>query len=537
MLLSLIAFALQAQLIEHSLLKSYSEGELLVIRQNLGIPEFFISIDYPVDVYKLTYQTPDPRGNMTIATGAFCIPQGISCAPPLTSYQHGTVAGKTDVPSYMSAELNIGLMLATAGYSVALPDYLGLGDSPGLHPYVHAKSEATASLDMLRAARSLQEFVDFRLNDQLMIFGYSQGGHATMALHKEIEENASEEFEVTLSVPMSGPYDISGVQADVIIKDEFYPTPGYLPYVLLAYQDVYGNLFNEVSEVFKPPYDKSIPPLFDGSNSMAFINSQCPSIPNRMLQDSVLENFKNDPNHRLRIVLEDNDLYKWLPEAPVYMLYCEGDDQVNYMNSVVALAEFEANGLTNVEARNLGDGDHSDCFTPALFTCKTLMDDARIFNSGVEVSADINNEEGNITVTVTDGDGPFMFEWDNGNTSNVLTGQEAGVYSLVVTDVFGCQKAFSFEIEGATSVASNLRNSSLAVNPNPVSMLDQARIILPQNDMHYSLEVYSINGQKVFSQKTIIGNEFLLPPQNQAGVYVLKLTSEYEVYLGKWLVE
>jgi hypothetical protein len=35
----------------------------------------------------------------------------------------------------------------------AMPDYIGMGGSPGLHPYVHAASEATASIDMIRAAR------------------------------------------------------------------------------------------------------------------------------------------------------------------------------------------------------------------------------------------------------------------------------------------------------------------------------------------------------------------------------------------------
>ena len=44
-----------------------------------------------------------------------------------------------------------------------MPDYLGMGESPGLHPYVHGESEATATLDMIRAAR---EFISdsFKFN-------------------------------------------------------------------------------------------------------------------------------------------------------------------------------------------------------------------------------------------------------------------------------------------------------------------------------------------------------------------------------------
>ena len=533
-LLSIISFAAKAQLTNHVLLNSYTIEELIEIRTALGVPEFFISVDYPVDVYKLTYETPDAQGNLTIATGALCIPQGVECAPPLASYQHGTVARKTAVPSYMSSELDLGLMLAAAGYVLALPDYLGLGDSPGMHPYVHAETQGTACLDMLRAVRNLQEEIDFIMNDQLMLLGYSQGGHATMALHKEIEENAADEFEVTISIPMSGPYDVSGVQADVIVSDLVYPTPGYLPYVLIGYQSVYGNLYNDVSEVFKPPYDETIPPLFDGTYSMGYINSQCPSIPNRILHDTTLENFRNDPNHRFRKVLARNDLYQWLPKAPVHMLYCEGDDQVNYMNSVVALAEFEANGLTNVEARNLGDGDHSECFTPALFTCKTLMDAAKIVDSGIEVTADVSNEMGTISVTLAGGYPPFSYEWSNGGNTAAISDLEPGVYTLTVTDDNGCQDLFIYEIEDPNAILNLVTTNSLDLFPNPNQVGAQSKILLPDHHQSAQLIIYDASGEIIFKENKINAKTYELPRIHQKGIYLISLKVGKDVYATKW---
>ena len=56
------------------------------------------------------------------------------------------------------------------------PITLGMGDSPGLHPYVHGESEATASVDMIRAAR---EFItnDLNLidNSQVVPYGLFSG--------------------------------------------------------------------------------------------------------------------------------------------------------------------------------------------------------------------------------------------------------------------------------------------------------------------------------------------------------------------------
>ena len=522
----------QETLVSFELIDSYDTEELQIVRENLDIPEFFIPIDYEVDVYKLIYNTPDPLGNMTIASGAVCIPKNMDCSLPLCSYQHGTVAGKMDVPSYKSGELDLGLMLACTGYILALPDYLGLGDGPGLHPYIHAKSEGTACLDMLRAVRELSLEIDLRLNDQLMLLGYSQGGHATMALHKEIEENASDEFKVDISIPMSGPFDVSGVQTDYITRDEPYPTPGYLPYIILAYQSVYGDLYENISEVLKPPYDKTIPPLFDGSYSMGYINSQCTAIPSQMLQDSTLENFKSDPNHRLRKALRDNDLYNWLPKAPIHMLYCEGDDQVNYLNSVVALDAFQANGITDVFAQNMGTNDHGGCVTPALFRCKNLMDEVKKLNLGIKLDADVSNEEGSILLNIEGGNPPFKFNWSNGDETKNLENLLSGSYSLTITDTYDCSEVFDFEIIGSTHTFSIIKQYELNIVPNPSNEI--AYLDMPEENGVFDIEIYDIHGQIIYRSEN--ENSKTQPPAlKNSGIYFVKVIGS-KTYLGKWIL-
>ena len=102
--------------------------------------------------YKITYHTTDVFGNPTVASGALFVPQ-IDCDTlPLVSYQHGTVFDKSNVPSN-GYQFRVSLLYSGNGYITALPDYLGMGDNPGIHPYVHWESEATASIDLIRAAR------------------------------------------------------------------------------------------------------------------------------------------------------------------------------------------------------------------------------------------------------------------------------------------------------------------------------------------------------------------------------------------------
>ena len=73
---------------------------------------------------------------------------------------------------------------------------------------------------------TLNNFIQF--NEQLFLEGYSEGGYVTMAAVKEIEENLSHEFNITMSFPMAGAYDLSGVLVDLMLSEEVYPDPYYL---------------------------------------------------------------------------------------------------------------------------------------------------------------------------------------------------------------------------------------------------------------------------------------------------------------------
>ena len=187
--------------------------------------------NYDVALYKIKYNTIDPAGNPAIASGLIVVPEDSATSFPLLSWHHGTVLKKTNAPSRLQGDFQVGLIFATDGYVVACPDYLGMGDGTNLHPYLHATSEATAVIDMLRATRLFCEDKGNVLNEQLFLAGYSQGGHVTMATLKMMEEQYSDEFTVTACSPMAGPYDLSETQLNFVMRDTAYPIPGILPYI------------------------------------------------------------------------------------------------------------------------------------------------------------------------------------------------------------------------------------------------------------------------------------------------------------------
>lgn len=344
-------------------------------------PSFVLSaitgspLDYDVDMYKMVYNTVDVNGQPTIASGAFLVPTNTDCADfPIATYNHGTTLEKDDVPSNDVSETFIGKIFSAGGYFTCMPDYLGMGVSPGLHPYVHGESEATATVDMIRAAREfIADSLNLIDNGQVFLSGYSQGGHACMATHKYISENnLQSEFNVIASAPCSGPYDLSGIMADTIMSPTPYSNPGYITYLLASYNLVYGNIFNTWSDVLYPPYDTIVPPYFDGNNTtlgMGSLNSLLPNDMSLLIRDTCMDNFRNDSlnqNHPWWVALIDNDNYNWAPQEPVRMYYCTADEQVAYTNALTAENYMNNNGASDVQSISAGSVNHGACVFPAL---------------------------------------------------------------------------------------------------------------------------------------------------------------------------
>jgi pimeloyl-ACP methyl ester carboxylesterase len=277
----------------------------------------------------------------------------------------------------VTGEVSIGLAFATSGYAAVLPDYLGLGDSPGLHPYHHARSEATAGVDMLRAARTFCASNGFSLNNELFLCGYSQGGHATMALLRELETFHTNEFTVTACAPMAGAYDLSGVTTSNFLSGAIAPNPYYFLYLLAAYQSVY-HLAPSLADLLASPYDTNLPALLAQNPTGDQLNAALPGDPVKILKPEYLADLLSNPRHPLRLALQENDLYRWRPRSPLRLYHCAADQDVIFANSQVALASFQSLGATQVELIDpVPTADHGGCSEPSLMLAKTWFDSLR----------------------------------------------------------------------------------------------------------------------------------------------------------------
>jgi len=359
-------------LIRSTYVRSYKAAE---VGASLPIPSL---AQYDVDVYTIRYTTKGADGQKDTASGLIVYPVRPNTAWPTMVYQHGTASSRDAVPSRFSAEATIGLIGGTLGYVSVLPDYVGLGDSRGFHPYVHAQSEAQAGVDMLLALQQFAASQSLYLNGQLFLSGYSQGGHASMALHRMLEKSYASQFKVTAAAHMSGPYSISGETRARLLSDAEYFRPGYALYTMLSYNQAY-HLYDSLSQFIRPPYLQIATDFFSGKETnldsvharlaATLIQEKGKVVPKYIFQDSVLSAIAANPSHPANLAMADNDVYKWGPKTPTRLFYCKADDQVVYTNSLLADSVMRASGATSVGSVDVGSSyDHGQCFQPALLS-------------------------------------------------------------------------------------------------------------------------------------------------------------------------
>ncbi len=368
-----------AQMIQYELLQTYTPADLDQLVIDFGLEEINLpAFEHNVEAYKVLYNTPYKHiDSLVQASGAVFIPRGASCPLPIANYGHGTQTKRENASSSLNGgQWEVSLMIAGAyGYMVTSPDYLGLGDADPrvkIHPYTHAFSQGHTSLNMMRSARELASILEEDLNGEIFLYGYSHGGFTTVATHRMIEEEGlTDEFHIAASAPMSGPYDLIDAQVELMISEEEYATPGYLPYIILSYKEMFPELLADISidDVFVPPYDTLLPPLFySGDYGIGYINGVCEPVPRDMINPQIMADFENDPNHPLRQALAESHMLDWAPQAPIKLFYCSGDEQVTYLNSELAYDSWVANGAPNVEKANLGaELDHNGCAEQAFF--------------------------------------------------------------------------------------------------------------------------------------------------------------------------
>lgn len=484
--------------------------------QNYSLIDFLTYKNYSVQAIKIIYHTIDGQGDHVLASGVVFLPAVTTVTlMPVFSYLHGTLTDFAEIPSNLTGIESItGWIMAMDGYIAVLPDYIGMGVEPGFHPYCHAATEASASIDLLKAVNILcsDPSVLAKPNGNLYLSGYSQGAHAALATQRELEKNPLPFLTLRKTVAGGGAYSLSNIQKNFILNQTAYSHPSFIPYLLLGYQEVYGNLYSSLSQVFKSPYSALIPGLFNGTLTTGEIDSNLPASLTDLMEPAYLRNIKYNYFHPANAALRDNDLINWKPKAELKLYYCTCDDQVAKENSMLAYLSFIMKGSRSVTCLPVGPFNHVDCAPIVLLLAKIQFDAASGVNHGGLLA-----QSGISPIKSAPGEDLELFK-------RAMSGNE----TLDLNDVYA-----------NSMIADYLANESgpsrsLAVYPNPAT--DQALIEIPEDlPANSRILVYDVLGQLLLNENITSTLMNIDVRSYQKGLYKIVLTGGM-TYTGKLIV-
>lgn len=359
-----------------------------------------------VELYTVRYPSHVPeQGNRPImATGLVALPVLADRSKlPLIIYEHGTVYGKYEVPSYAFQDSNpsdyphydgsyetryMAGLFAGNGYVLVAPDYFGMGGSAAEpEAYFVKGSTQAASVDLYRAT---QPFLASKgiAQKELFVGGWSQGGLNATGLQERLEE---EGVPLTATFTASAPADPYAALNGLM----FYPRPGVdAPWVntimalsVFALQNYFGPadlarqtldpaVYDDMKAIYERSYkgQEGLIEIMKRNSSRKLVDYLRPE-----LRDPV--RFGVSPYARL---LADNETYRQTFGAPIRMYFGSVDEAVKPMIGMLAaayqvvlignLSDQSGNHLSPIDVKG---GTHRLTFITAAPAAKVWMDSLR----------------------------------------------------------------------------------------------------------------------------------------------------------------
>lgn len=295
------------------------------ISNNLGeqnSPDFINylnSFNVGLKAYKITYYTKNEKNNLVKATGLLMYPKANYKLSTVVS-DHGTTDSRQNVPSNLKGVLYAGFVVELSyvlnGYILMAPDYVGMGNGDGVHPYVHYPTEASATIDFVTAANKVLAQQNVKRYDEYFLAGYSQGAHAAMSTLKKLSISNPNNLNFKYAYMGDGPYDFSGVTLQKgVLEKQVYPFTSFIANVVNTCNKTGYQMYNSnISEVISSEYlDRYNYHVVQDNGGLLW----GPLVWRTLFTNNFVNDVTNNQNNKLRQCLKSNDVYDWYNKTPM----------------------------------------------------------------------------------------------------------------------------------------------------------------------------------------------------------------------------
>ena len=271
-----------------------------------------------IKAYKITYYTKNEKNVLVKATGLLMYPN-VNYKLSTVVSEHGTTDNRNSVPSNLKGALSVGFVVelsyALNGYIVMAPDYVGMGSGDGIHPYVHYPTEASATIDFIKASNTVLSQMNVKRYNEYFLAGYSQGAHAAMSTLKSLSISNPNNLKFKYAYMGDGPYDFSGVTLQKgVIDKQIYPFSSFLANVVNTCNNLGYSVYNNVSDVISPEYlDKYDYHVTQDKGGLLW----GPVVWRKLFTNNFINDVTNNQNSQLRQCLRASDVYNWYNKTPL----------------------------------------------------------------------------------------------------------------------------------------------------------------------------------------------------------------------------
>lgn len=339
----------------------YSSFEATLLLQLAGAPDKVVT-ENDYYLYRVTYHTEGVRGEQTRVSGLVAVPSTRDIKG-IVSWHHGTNTYRPESISKPSSPEGLGIaaLFAGDGYLLVAADYIGLGVSTEMHPYYHWPTTVGTVIDLLSIAETMLKGVGAEPDLDLYLVGFSEGGAATAAIQKALEQENRTGLTLRGAATIAAAFNLREISVRHAIQNDDTFHFGYL---LAAFADTHGQ---SLDGIVRSPYKERLADWFDGTKDAEFLKARLPRRIDELLTERFLTDFHAGLERpqwfydALRAATTDD----YAPSAPLRIHFGSTDTIVIPQEAHSAFERMRAGG-GNVQLVDVGPHGHDEVVLRAL---------------------------------------------------------------------------------------------------------------------------------------------------------------------------
>lgn len=287
--------------------------------------------------YVGTYEGHDIDGSPLTLSGKVLVPANGEIRNMML-VSHFTIGSNAECPS---ESFPLEGLLASLGYAVVMPDYIGYGITRDrVHPYMHINSTAQSVVDMALAVKPFLAHIGRKpVSDEVILLGYSQGGSTTVAVMDLIQAMYEEELPIKKVYAGGGPYDLAAT-FDISMLEDLTGIPCAIPMIVQGV-NVGDNLGLNMADFFKPVLLEHYQDWINSKNyTVKQINTMMNAKAVSDLMTDTARDKTNPQTSKFYKALLLNSVLLHQPRHPIYIFHSREDKTVPFVNATKAQEYF-----------------------------------------------------------------------------------------------------------------------------------------------------------------------------------------------------